>query len=150
MLPILFAALSMLGQSPADLNLPSSFWCQDFVSAAIQDANHSGGGNSPNNVMNSLIPTESPIPGAIVAIDLFPGNDTTEHVAIVESTNSDGSINTIEGNGPDENEVVRHIRQPIEIISYAVTQESHNIYLNDLCTQLQDVKPWINWNCESF
>lgn len=146
---ILMAAISMLGLSPVSLGLPEQFWCQDFVSAAVAKAGHTGGGNSPGEVMLSLVPS-GPEPGAVVAVDLFPGNDTAEHVAIVELVLPDGSIHTIEGNGPDPNKVVRAVRRPEEVLGFGVTPETKETYQDQLCQQLQEDKPWIDWECELY
>lgn len=84
-------------------------WCAMFVSRAFfdaglpQDATIPGKGFAycPSGVnwyrKNGRWKTSNPKPGDVVFFK-WPGSDRAEHVGIVESVNSDGSINTIEGN----------------------------------------------------
>ena len=75
----------------------------------------------------------------------------TDHVAILEKVNADGSISTIEGNGPSETHVARSVRQPSEITGFGdvnqlprQTQPVPYVPFEDpICA----VKPWV---CEGW
>jgi len=148
---VLVAAIALLGATPVQLGAPDpSFWCMDLVNVALADAGQTGGGTSPGAVMRSLMPLSVPSPGAIVAVDLFPGNGVAEHVAVVESVNGDGSLNTIEGNGPDRDRVVRSTRPVAQVLGYGATVEAGRAYRAGLCADLQLAKPWTDWDCGAY
>lgn len=152
MFQLLVVALSFLGMAPQALGLPSSFWCQDFVTKVVNEANQTGGGNSPSQVVNNGVEFE-PTPGGIVGINVGTDNapeDYTFHVAVIESVDPDGSVNVIEGNGADSTKVTRNNYKKNRITKTVITPEAHEEYIDSLCRDLQEVKPWIDWGCESY
>lgn len=144
-------AASFLGITPAALGLPTTFWCQDFVTHVVVEAGHTGGGWSPPTVLANGVPFE-PVPGGIVGINAVPYGqpDFPIHVAVVESVAPDGAVTVIEGNGASDlskTQVARGTYRKDQIAGSVITPESHDAYLDGLCADLQEAKPWIDWGC---
>lgn len=99
---------------------PEGFWCAKFASWVLTRAGHPTRQDGPGALQAILAPVDIPLPGDLVFVDLMPqmGTGQTMHVAIVEAVNQDGSVQTIEGNGPDRERVARGVRYPFEITGY--------------------------------
>lgn len=100
----------------------SEFWCAEYVEfMLLLSPQYDSPLDSPAQLRLLVPAVTEPAPGDLVFVSFQPENGEVHHVAIVESVNADGSVNTIEGNGPDREYVARGIRLPFEIISYGRT-----------------------------
>ncbi len=102
-------------------------WCADFASWVM----HQSGGKMNKAycpyLLNELKRNgdwkgrHNPQPGDVVVFD-WEGDGTADHVGIVEKVNSDGTINTIEGNAKDVHSgrqgVYRHTRSMSVIVGF--------------------------------
>jgi len=103
----------------------SESWCADFVSWTLTHAgvpfNNPYCPSIVNNAKANGTWTHSPQPGDLVLYD-WDGDGVSDHVGIVKSLNSDGSIQTIEGNsakpGTSQEGVWEHTRYPSTIMGY--------------------------------
>lgn len=108
---------------------PGQSWCDMFVSWVGEKAGAAGiighFAYCPSHVnwfKNRGQWGSVPRPGAVVFFD-WDGDRVADHVGFVESVNSDGSINTIEGNSTNpsrggRNGVFRHREYPGDILGY--------------------------------
>lgn len=147
MIAALALALSFLGATPQALGLPTSFWCDDFAAKVEGQPAQDG----PTALLARQIPFQA-TPGGLVGInvDLPPTQADPEypfHVAIIERVTSDGGVDVVEGNGADRDHVTRNHYAPSRITKTYITPDAHAIYEHDLCLQLQEAKPWIDWQC---
>lgn len=143
MLAGLALAISLIGFTPQALGLPTAFWCDDFA-AKVEGQPASDG---PTDFLRKQIPFEAQ-PGGIVGINTPQSSpDYPFHVAIIERSTSDGGVDVVEGNGADRDHVTRNHYAPTRITGTYVTPDAHAAYEHSLCLQLQEAKPWINWEC---
>lgn len=98
----------------------SEFWCAEFVEWALQEAGFSYDTalDSPAQLQSLMPAVTLPLPGDLVFVSFQPEYRQTHHVGVVTSVNEDGSVNTIEGNGPDPERVAVSKRSPVEITGY--------------------------------
>ncbi|MGH9000999.1 MAG: CHAP domain-containing protein [Acidimicrobiia bacterium] len=96
------------------------FWCARFVSWLAAHAGIDVRTDSPARLQHLTEPVAEPRPGDLVFVNLTPAQTPgqTTHVAVVESVHTDGTVATIEGNGPDEAVVARSMRAPTEITGF--------------------------------
>lgn len=135
---VLDAAQATVGKTPAELELGvNDFWCAVYASRILGLAGYAIHEDSPARLRSILNVADTPRPGDFVFVSFQPGVDQADHVAVVESVNADGSVNTIEGNGPDRERVARGVRQPAEIIGFGTV---------DHLTQLPEPWPWEPFN----
>ena len=147
MLAGLALAISLIGLTPSAIGLPTSFWCDDFAAKVVGQPAQDG----PTAFLSKQIPF-SPIPGGIVGINVdMPATQADPeypfHVAIIEKVTEDGGVDVVEGNGADAGHVTRNHYAPNRITKTYVTPDDHANYEHDLCLDLQDSKPWIDWQC---
>ena len=122
-LSVLQTAQNLIGKSRTELGF-THFWCAELTNYIFQQVGRPEWINemaSPGQQKSLMPSTDLPQPGDLVFISFFK-NGQTDHVAIVESVNEDGSLKTIEGNYNPEF-VVRHIRQKDEVTGYGNTHE---------------------------
>lgn len=116
-LTVLERAQASIGVSRTEYGF-TDFWCAEFVEMILANPAYDTALDSPAQLKLLVPPVSDPLPGDLVFVSFQPVNGETHHVVFVESTNPDGSVNTIEGNGPDANYVVRGIRTLAEITGF--------------------------------
>lgn len=143
---ILTIAAGAVGADRESLQF-TSFWCAEFVTWVMNAAGYDIRSDSPSELQRLLPPVESPSPGDVVFVSFQPEHGGTHHVGIVESVNPDGSVHTIEGNGPDGQRVARGVRQPFEITGFAslygVPFSGEPVPFVPFEDPLCEAKPWI-------
>jgi hypothetical protein len=147
MLAGLALAISLIGMTPASLGIPSDFWCDDFAAKVVGQPAQDG----PTNFLFKQVEFEA-TPGGIVGINAPLPPDQSDpkyafHVAIIERTTPDGGVDVVEGNGADRDHVTRNHYDSNRITKTYITPDAHQEYEHGLCLQLQEAKPWINWEC---
>ena len=123
-LSVLQTAQNLIGKSRTELGF-TPWWCTELTNYIFQQVGRPEWINemaSPGQQKSLMPSTDLPQPGDLVFISFFK-NGQTDHVAIVESVNEDGSLNTIEGNGPDREYVARGVRFSDEVTGYGNTHE---------------------------
>jgi hypothetical protein len=114
---VLERAQSAVGRSRTSYGF-TQYWCAEFAEHILADPRYDSSLDSPAQLSYLVPHINNPQPGDLVFISFQPEHGQVHHVAFVESINSDGSVNTIEGNGPDSEYVARSVRFPSEIVSY--------------------------------
>jgi hypothetical protein len=124
------------------------FWCAKFATWVLNAAGYDIRSDGPAQLKQMMPATDSPSPGDLVFINLMADDSgQTSHVAVVESINPDGSVNTVEGNGPSTIHVARGVRLPSEITGYGdvdqLPRQSQPIPYVPFEDPICAIKPWV-------